>query len=249
MYLPDFANLGIGFSKYFTAVPALTDELRRTAYRIRHDVYCKEMSYEPVRPDAMETDPYDDHSVHCLLKSKTDGDYVGCIRLVLARPSDPLCPLPFETLCRTAIDRAIVDPAKLPRERIAEVSRLAVISRYRRRKDDAKRPADINDNDFGTSDRPRFPYVTVGLYLGMMAQAQRHGIEMLFVVTEVRLAKHLSRLGVSLQRIGGPVDHRGIRVPSLIRVDDVIRGFGAFVRPLYDVIAGEIDTAYRDFGL
>lgn len=176
------------------------------------------------------------------------GEYVGCIRLVLARPGDLLRPLPFEVLCGMTIDRAIVDPAKLPRERIAEVSRLAVISQYRRRKDEAKRPAAINENDFGTPDRPRFPYLTVGLYLGMIAQAQRHGIEVLFVVTEVSLAKNLSRLGVSLQRIGGPVEHRGVRVPSLIRVDEVIHGFGAFVRPLYDVIAGEIDTAYRELG-
>jgi hypothetical protein len=26
MYLPDFLNLAVGFSKYFTVVPALTDE-------------------------------------------------------------------------------------------------------------------------------------------------------------------------------------------------------------------------------
>jgi N-acyl amino acid synthase of PEP-CTERM/exosortase system len=247
--LPDFLNLGIGFRKYFTAVPALTDELKRAAYRIRCDVYCKDLSYEPVRPDGMETDAYDDYSEHCLLKSKMDEDYVGCIRLVFARPGDPLFPLPFERLCAATIDRAIVDPVKLPRDKIAEVSRLAVISQYRRRKGEAKLPASINDNDFGTPDRPRFPYITVGLYLGMMVQAQRRGIEMLFVLTEISLATLLSRLGIRLQRIGASVEQRGLRVPSLIIVDDVIGGFGAFIRPLYDVIADEINTAYRDLGL
>jgi N-acyl amino acid synthase of PEP-CTERM/exosortase system len=121
-----------------------------------------------------------------------------------------------------------------------------VIRQYRRRKGEAARPGgDIDDNDFGTPDRPRFPYIPVGLYLGMIAQARRHGIETLFVLTEPRLANHLSRLGVRITRIGGAVEHRGARVPSMLRVNDVIDGFGAFVRPLFDVIAGEVDAAYQ----
>jgi N-acyl amino acid synthase of PEP-CTERM/exosortase system len=192
----------------------------------------------------METDAYDRHSAHCLLRSKADGVYVGCIRLIFARPDDPSHPLPVEALCAATIDRALVDPARLPRDRIAEVSRLAVVSQYRRRKGEAKRPGDISKSDFGTPDRPRFPYIPVGLYLAMLAQARQHGIERLLVLTEVRLANHLSRLGVKLQRIGGAVEHRGPRVPSMIVVDDVIAGFGPFVRPLWDVIAEEIETPY-----
>jgi hypothetical protein len=34
----------------------------------------------------------------------------------------------------------------------------------------------------------------------------------------------------------------------MLRVNEVIDGFGAFVRPLYDVIAGEIEAAYRAVG-
>ena len=83
--MPDFLNLGIGFRKYFTAVPALTDQLKRAAYRIRCEVYCKDLSYEQVRPDGMETDAYDDYSEHCLRKSETDEAYVGCIRLAFTR--------------------------------------------------------------------------------------------------------------------------------------------------------------------
>jgi N-acyl amino acid synthase of PEP-CTERM/exosortase system len=245
MYLPDFLNLGIGFRKYFTAVPAITDELRRDVYRIRHDVYCSELGYEPVRPDGMEVDAYDEHSVHCLLQSKADGAYAGCIRIVMARPDDPLRPLPFEKLCEATLDRRRVDPAALPRARIGEVSRLAVIGRYRRRKDEAKYPAGLSTADFGTRDMPRFPYLTVGLYLGMIAQARRHGIETLFILTQARLASHLSRLGIDVQRIGAPVEHRGPRVPSLLSVDGVVSGLGAFVRPLYDVIDDEIGAAYR----
>ena len=48
MYLPEFLNLGTGFRKYFEALPALDDELRAAAFRIRHSVYCEELGYEPV---------------------------------------------------------------------------------------------------------------------------------------------------------------------------------------------------------
>jgi N-acyl amino acid synthase of PEP-CTERM/exosortase system len=80
----------------------------------RHDVYCKELAYEPMRPDSMETDAYDAHSAHCLLRSKANDEYVGCIRLVFARPDDPL---PVEQLCAATIDRTLVDPAKIPRDK------------------------------------------------------------------------------------------------------------------------------------
>jgi N-acyl amino acid synthase of PEP-CTERM/exosortase system len=240
MYRPDFLNLKLGFSKYFTAVPALTEALKRAAYSIRHDVYCRDLSYEGLRADGMETDAYDAQSLHCLLKNNVDGEYVGCIRLVLTRPDDHGLPLPFELICSTTIDRTIADPSKLPRETIAEVSRLAVLSRYRRRKGEADQPGGIGETDFGTPVQPRFPYIPVGLYLGMLAQAQRQGIETLFVLTEPRLAKNLSRLGIKLQCIGSPVEHRGLRVPSRIHVSRVIKGFGPFLRPLFEFIDSEI---------
>ena len=46
MYLPEFLNLGAGFSKYFRALPALDEDLRRAVFRIRHAVYCEELGYE-----------------------------------------------------------------------------------------------------------------------------------------------------------------------------------------------------------
>ena len=248
MYLPEFLNLGAGFSKYFQALPALDDELRRSVFGIRHAVYCEELGYEPVRPDGLESDPFDAQSVHCLLRSVANGDYVGCVRLILTDPRDPAAPLPFERLCATTLERSIVDPARLDRRKIAEVSRLAVVSRYRRRRGEQKVPLGIDENDFGTPDRPRFPYIAAGLYLGMIAQARHHGVETLFMLTERRLAKQLKRLGVNLRKIGAPIEHRGTRYPSMMSVQEVIDGLSFFVRPLFAVIAAEMETAYRRAG-
>lgn len=248
MYLPEFLNLGAGFSRYFQVLPALDDDLRRSVFRIRHAVYCEELGYEPAREDGMESDEFDARAAHCVLQSATSREFVGCVRLVMTDADDPLSPLPFERLCAATIDRSIVDPMRLDRRKIAEVSRLAVVSRYRRRKGERKVPLGIDESDFGTPDRPRFPYIAAGLYLGMIAQARRHGIETLFMLTERRLAKQLSRLGVNVRKIGAPIEHRGIRYPSMMSVQEVIDGLSFFVRPLFAVIAGEMETAYRRGG-
>ncbi len=245
MYLPEFLNLGAGFSKYFQALPAVDDSLRRSVYRIRHAVYCEELGYEPLRADGMESDEFDARAAYCLLRSVSSGEFVGCVRLILADAANPAAPLPFERLCGASLDRAIVDPARLDRAKIAEVSRLAVINRYRRRRGERQLPLGIDENDFGTPDRPRFPYIAAGLYLGMIAQARHHGIETLFMLTERGLAKQLARLGVGLRDGGPPIEHRGIRYPSMMSVQEVVDGLSFFVRPLFAVIAGEMETAYR----
>src|SRR5256885_2892028 len=153
MLLFELANLGAGFKRYFEVVPALTEELRDHVYRIRHEVYCEELKYEPVRKDRRERDEYDEHSLHCLIRSVKTGDYVGCTRLVLTRPEDPRYLLPFERTCANTIDRTIVDPQRLPRQAIAEISRLAVIARYRNRRGEKELPAPVEDHSFGTSER------------------------------------------------------------------------------------------------
>jgi N-acyl amino acid synthase of PEP-CTERM/exosortase system len=245
MYLPEFLNLGAGFRKYFEALPAVDDDLRRAAFRIRHAVYCVELGYEAPRPDGLETDEFDAQAEHCLLRSTASGDLVGCVRLVLTNPSDRDLPLPFERHCAASLDRSVIDPRKVDRSRIAEVSRLAVIGQYRRRRGEQKTPIGLDDNDFGTPQRPRFPYIAAGLYLGMLAQARHHGVETLFMLTERRLAKQLARLGVKMTAIGSPIEHRGTRFPSMMSVQAVIDDLHFFVRPLFAVISEEMDAAYR----
>jgi len=240
----ELLDLGQSFRRYFTIVPALTDELRRQAFRIRHQVYCEELAYERVRADGLETDGYDAQSLHCLIRSLKTGTYVGCARLVLPRRADPLHPLPFERICADTLDRSTVDPRSLPRHSIAEVSRLAVVSAYRARRGERTMLAPLTTESFGTVSRPRFPYIICGLYLGIIELAALHGIENLFVLTEARLVHQLARLGVTLTQIGTAVEHRGMRVPSVLRVSSIVAGLNFVVRPLYQVIAQQVREAF-----
>ncbi len=242
----DRFNLGHGFRKYFEIHAAVDEALRDEVFRIRHEVYCEELRFEPERPDRREMDDYDGHSLHCLLKTSADPQQpVGCTRLVLTNPEDRSLPLPFERACAATLDRSIIDPAKLPRERIAEVSRLAVRATYRRRRGEQAAPVAIHDEDFGTVTQPRFPYVPIGLYLGAVALAARSGIDTMFVLTEPRLASHFAKLGVEIKQIGGPIEHRGQRIPSMMDVQSIIKNMRFLVKPIWRVIQEEIEFGFE----
>ncbi|MBL8452686.1 MAG: PEP-CTERM/exosortase system-associated acyltransferase, partial [Zoogloea sp.] len=82
----------------------------------------------------------------------------------------------------------------------------------------------------------------------IVAMAKREGIETLFVLTEPRLADHFSRLGVKITQIGGPVEHRGTRIPSMMDVDAIIKGLRFFVKPIWRTIEAQVDAGYATPG-
>ena len=248
--MQDFTDLGAGFSQHFELVPALDDQTRESIFRIRHEVYCRDLGYEPQRDNGMESDEYDRHSLHCLLRTVVDGGTpVGCVRIVLPRPEDPLYPFPFERTCAATLDRSLFDPTEIARERMTEVSRLAVLAQFRRRKGEEGQPIALQDNAFGSAVQPRFPFIPVGLYLGSIALSLYHGIDHLFMLTEPRLAMHFSKLGFVIEGIGGPVEHRGVRIPSLLHAPETVAALRPALRSMYSIIDKSIKDAYQGLPL
>lgn len=236
----DRLDLGNTFKQYFEIVPAFSDTLKDEVYRVRHQVYCEDLKFEPMRLDRRETDEHDSNSLHLLIRSVKTGEFVGCTRIVRPRLEDPHYELPFEKTCATVLNRSIINPAEFPRYKIGEVSRLAVIAGYRRRKGEANSAVGISDEDFGTPELPRFPYIPIGLYLGTTELARLKGIDTLFVLTEERLASHFRKLGVNLSIIGDPIEHHGRRIPSMMSVSGIINDIRNIIRPLYRTIASDI---------
>jgi N-acyl amino acid synthase of PEP-CTERM/exosortase system len=245
MFPFELLNLSQGFRRYFDVAPAVSDALQDQAYGIRHRVYCEELGFEPVRADRRERDPYDARAIHILVRSTRADRFVACARLVRVDPDDPSSLLPVEKTCAGTIDRSIVDPAKLPRDRIAEISRLAIVPEFRKRKGEQHTAIAVSEADFGKVDLPRFPYIQVALYLGAIALAKQLGVETIFVLTEPRLAGHLWKLGVRIKRIGGPVEHRGERVPSTMSVSSIEENLPWSVRPLWELIGDQIRLGFE----
>ena len=225
-------------------VPAFSDALKDEVYRIRHQVFCEELGFEGRHRDRREQDEHDAHSLHLLLRSIPSGEFIACTRIVRTRPEDPYYPLPFEKSCAATLDRSIVDPAKLPREAIGEVSRLAVLARFRKRRNEGNRRARFTRKR-GRAVHAQLPYILADLYLGTVELARLNGIDTLFVLTEERLARHLRMLGVKIQTIGAPVEHRGQRFPSMMSASGIINNLNDVVRPLYRTVAAQIAQACR----
>ncbi len=240
----EFLQLKHNFDQYFEILPATTDALREQVYRVRHRVYCEELQWEPARADGLESDSYDPQSLHLLLRSRNLNEYVGCVRLIRCHENFPSEPLPFEQACAHTLDQRLMENLGLGRDNIAEVSRLAVDGRFRRRQGEQRKPVVLSDDDYGNLRRPRFPYIPVGLYLGMLEAAQLHGIDTLFMLTEPWLAQHFRRLGVRLEPVGGAIEHRGQRIPSMMSVPMTLRSLHLLVRPLYHGIAEKVRRDY-----
>lgn len=233
------------FSQYFHVSPALDEASRNEVYFIRHDVYARELGFEPASEDQREIDRFDRHSVHCIVRTADAArSPVGCARLVKADPANPKALLPFEIYCKDSLDRSIIDPASLPRESIAEVSRLAIMGGFRRRRGEHQPGVSITNADSGGGPTNRFPNIPLSLYFAAVALAQRNGIEYLFTLTEPRLAKHFAMIGVDIQTIGKAVDHRGLRVPSMLRVSEIYPRLRALVRPIWHEVHAQINAGY-----
>jgi len=240
------ADLGERFRQRFELTAALEADAIDQVFRIRHDVYCRDLGWEPVRADGRESDEFDAHSYHCLLRTRDTGEPVGCSRLIVARPDDLAHPLPFEDSCSGVLDRSLADPQRMPRRSLGEVSRLAVLKGYRRRKGEETQPAALAADDFAPrGDEDRFPFIPVSLYLGAAAIARRFDVEHVFVLTEPRLARHFARIGFDIRPVGGEVEHHGIRVPSLLSSSKVVQNLRPMIRPLYDVIERAVDHAFE----
>ena len=108
------------FQEFFEIVHANTDELKKEVFKLRFQVYCLEIDvYNPEEfPENMESDEYDSHSVHYLVKHRKSGEYAATTRLILPNTTDFSALFPLEKHC--AIDKPEIINA-ISRDKLAEV--------------------------------------------------------------------------------------------------------------------------------
>lgn len=213
---PSLADL---FETHFEVVPADQNHMLEKVFRIRHQVYCEELGFEPNRENQLEQDEFDKNSIHCLLLHKPSQSYVGCVRLVLADSHAPdESGFPFEQVCGSAVRWEFDQAAGTGRKRYGEISRLAISANFRRPRNFVApldgMPAKLDARD--EEAKRLFPSIAVGLYLAVAAMGLSKGLDGVFAMMEPRLARQLSRFGIHCQPAGDAVEHRGTRVPYFI---------------------------------
>lgn len=226
------------FSEHFEVQPVDTAALKEVAYRLRFEVYSKEIclpGFEAWRyPDGLETDEYDAHSHQCLVRHKPTETWVGLVRLILTPPQDTDKPFPVETFAQDSIDRSKV--AGLPRQQTAEITRLILSNRFRRRPEESQ-------SSFGGAELPapatrkrRFPHPVLALMVGTMRMSVEHDVTHWLAGMEPRLNRLLQRFGLDLEPVGPEIEYHGIRRPYLGEVSAVMGSAYQHNRPIWELL-------------
>ncbi|MFC6668980.1 PEP-CTERM/exosortase system-associated acyltransferase [Marinobacterium aestuariivivens] len=232
------------FKKYFSVRLADTEALRREAFRIRYEVYCEELGFEDKEafPDGLERDEFDVFSDHLLLEHNISKEFAGTVRFVHTSASNPKQILPLEKYCGFAFDPGLFDLNAQQRGSIAEVSRLAVSSHFRRRSGELGKPFVLEGMRTDVSDHARnFPYIAVGLYLGAAALFVQQNYHFALVMMEPRLARALTRVGIRFQKAGEPIDYHGVRAPFYISTEILLSHLIPPIREMLDSINMQLE--------
>lgn len=234
------------FSEYLGPVVAFNDQLQSESFKIRHNVYCEELKFEELRKNSQETDDFDSHSTHCLIKHIPTGDYAGTVRIVKSANENQL--LPIEKYCISSIDDDNVHPNDFPRHEICEISRLAVPEQFRKRQTDKFKGSAtgvINENVYSERELRCFPFIAVGLYLSAASICLRQGIKHCFVMMEPRLARSLRFVGIPFEQVGPVVEYHGKRAPFYISRHLLLNGLSPGFKSMLKNIDQKIDIQFK----
>jgi N-acyl amino acid synthase of PEP-CTERM/exosortase system len=207
------SNLAEHFSEYFSLQFANTELLQQETFKIRHQVYCRELNYQMPEncPEGLEKDKDDDRSLHFLLQHKPSNSFAGCVRLVLPSPQSAQLMLPFERALSG--EKVEIDWNPRLREKYAEMSRLAVLGRFRRRQGEkssamGELPSLEAFRDRDEAGERKFPVIALSLYLIPIVVALELDIEIV-VTMKPRLARHLRSIGVVSHCLSSFFDYYG----------------------------------------
>ena len=237
------------FQKYFSVQLANTPELKRKVYNIRYHVYCKEFEYESIEscPDEMESDEYDDCSLHCLIIHNSTNIPAACVRLVPTSDHDiqqSFDPLPFEKYCSDSLDKTFIKQLNLERNTECEISRLAVDGIFRKRSGEAlTRFGDVN-LDFSKEEQRTFLLIAVAAFLAATALTDLSGKTNVFAMMEPFLPRLLKRSGILFQRVGKDIDYHGIRAPYFITTQSALDNMRPELLELYHWVHQQIESSF-----
>ncbi len=237
-------SIADNFNQYFKVKFANSKVLRQEAFKIRYNVYSQELGWEPTNQLAMETDEYDDYSYHCLLEHRRTGTFAGCVRLVIPPPLTPNLLLPFEKNCLHTAHHQVVDTTIPNRGSFAEISRLAVLSSFRRREKEKNTPFVLQAIDpttvYSEEERRNFPNIAMGLYLAAVSLADICQHSAMFVMMEPRLNRRLKRFGLPFLQVGDEMNYHGQRAMFYLAKKDFSASLTHELKRLYDIIHSDL---------
>jgi N-acyl amino acid synthase of PEP-CTERM/exosortase system len=231
-------RLAQNFFQFFNPRYAASRHQKRFSYSIRYKVYSEELGWEPLSRSGLETDHCDNYSHHCLLEHIRSGNVAGCVRLVVPTMGRDDTYLPYQQHQIPNIESRHL-PKALPIN-IGEISRLAVPIQFRRRANEAGKPFILeghNTNKIYTEEERRnFPNIAIGLYLSSIALVELCQLELVLVVMEPRLQRHLSRFGLHFRKISDEFELHGQRALFELPNSELTSNMPDEIKQLYELI-------------
>jgi len=216
----------------FKFIIATDDSIKEQIYRLRYDVYAMEFGFEKLEdhPSGLEFDAYDRDAVHfaALYDVGETTAVIGTMRLVLDSENG----FPIEHAAK--LEHNIKIPG---RNKIAEISRLAVSSMFRRRQEDGiygvesylkkSEGSVLPDHTVKPAeyDRRKHPVIILGLYRMMYHESKRLGITHWYMISEKKLHFSLKKYGFIFHQIGDPVEYHGLRIPYIGSIEEMEQKF------------------------
>jgi len=182
-------------------------------YGLRYQVYCLREKYEDptCHQNFLEKDEYDGSSAHFIVRSRTTGEWLGAMRLVIG----PVQDLPVSKI--SSVDSASF--AGTNWTHVAEASRLCTLLPSSPRSNFASKSAVITNGRPGSPPFTRkalqSSWITVGLIRAVRQYSLAHEITYCFFLISDPLARILRRLVIEIEPVGSPCLHRGWRRPYM----------------------------------
>lgn len=247
------SELYSGFLNFFEIVKADTPELLEKVYKIRYQVLCVEKRLPGFdafnHPDQMETDEYDCHSSHALLRYRLTGEYIGTVRLILSDFANPDKLWPVQMYGN--VDSSICDIKQLPSAQTAEISRFVVVGQFDRRKGDRRKPELVAEkgeilerrssdtaatSERRATDRRSAPNIALVLMAGVVMMSVNCNIRYWLSVMDPALNRLLSHDGLGFDAIGPMTDYHGLRRPYYVSMQDVLCRMYSNHRDAWEVV-------------
>ncbi|MFA6198630.1 MAG: GNAT family N-acyltransferase [Patescibacteria group bacterium] len=192
------------FSFYTTTDTKELDEI----YQLRYQVYCVECEYisKELHPDKREHDEYDDNSTHFILRDQRD-NIAATVRLI----HDSSLRFPLEKHFNSEFN--VSEPE---RNKIVEISRLIVASRYRKK------------------------FLLLALMKGIFAYTKFNNLNYVYCVLDERLYKVLTKMGFPLRRIGPSAAYQGLTTPYIMEIGDMLENLRSVNNVLFEYLTSGI---------
>ncbi len=246
------------FNSVFNVQLATSPEVINKVFEVRYQVYCIDRHFEDPDcfADKREHDAYDPRSAHALIRHRITGDSVAAVRLVMAGDSPEHSDFPMEGPCLHRMDQPAREAfAGARREQVAEISRMAVSREFRRRLNEDASTAGVSDlacYSDSENGRRAMPYISLGLFAGILQMSVRHGITHWMAIMEPAQLRLLKRFGVEFDHVGPVMEYHGRRRPAFTEAASLIEGIKKRRPDVWSLITDDgrylpakPDTAYQ----